>query len=349
MPLTLITGAPGWIGNRLVRSFFESLPDVPGLKDPNPGQPVRCLVLPDMDKALLPHADRVEIIRGDLRDPEAVRTFCRGAQGATLFHLAGLVHPKLFVKDFFEVNVKGTRNLLNVAEQSGVRRAVVLSSNSPFGTNPSRDHLFDESFPYHPYMGYGRSKMEMELAVKEVQGRGKVETVILRPTWFYGPDQPFRQTLFFRMIRKGQAPIVGDGENLRSMMYVDNLCHALRLSETNPAANGQSYWVSDARPYTMNEIIDTVERLMEKEFGLEVAHKRLRLPSLASEAAFCIDFMIQKLGLYHQKIHVLSEMNKTIACSVQKARSELGYNPVIELEEGMRRSLAWCVQQKVAL
>jgi nucleoside-diphosphate-sugar epimerase len=349
MPLTLITGAPGWIGNRLVRSFFETLPDAPSPDGQGPARTVRCLVLPDQDQALLPHSNRVEIVRGDLRDPEAVRTFCRGAEGATLFHCAGLVHPKLFVRDFFEVNVKGTRNLLQSAEEARIRRAVVLSSNSPFGTNPARDHLFDESSPYHPYMGYGRSKMQMELAVREAQSRGKLETVILRPTWFYGPDQPFRQTLFFRMIRKGQAPVVGDGENLRSMMYVDNLCQCLRLSETNPAANGQAYWVSDARPYSMNEIVDTIERLMEKELGLEVAHKRLRLPSIASEVAYCCDFTIQKLGLYQQKIHVLSEMNKTIACSVQKARKELGYNPAVELEEGMRRSLAWCMEQKIAL
>jgi len=48
-----------------------------------------------------------------------------------------------------------------------------------------------------------------------------------------------------------------------------------------------------------------------------------------------------KVGFYHQKIHVLSEMNKTIACSIAKAQRELGYNPTIALEEGMRRSLKW--------
>jgi nucleoside-diphosphate-sugar epimerase len=55
------------------------------------------------------------------------------------------------------------------------------------------------------------------------------------------------------------------------------------------------------------------------------------------------------MGLYHQKIHVLSEMNKTIACSIDKARRELGYAPVVELEEGMRRSLAWCLAEGIRL
>ncbi len=59
--------------------------------------------------------------------------------------------------------------------------------------------------------------------------------------------------------------------------------------------------------------------------------------------------LIQRLGLYQQKIHVLSEMNKNIACSVEKAQRELGYAPTVELEEGMRRSLAWCQAHGIAL
>ena len=133
------------------------------------------------------------------------------------------------------------------------------------------------------------------------------------------------------------------------MSYIDNVCQALLLCEQTPGAKGRTYWVSDRRPYTMNEIVDTVERLMENEFGLAVAHKRLRLPSVAGEFAGLADGLIQKLGLYQQKIHVLSEMNKNIACSVEKAEQELGYAPAIELEEGMRRSLAWCRAQGIEL
>ena len=81
----------------------------------------------------------------------------------------------------------------------------------------------------------------------------------------------------------------------------------------------------------MNEIVDTVENLLENEFGLEVAHDRMRLPSVASEVALAVDAALQRAGLYNQKIHVLSEMNKTIACSVDKARAELGYRPSVEL------------------
>jgi nucleoside-diphosphate-sugar epimerase len=278
-----------------------------------------------------------------------MKAFCQDANGATLFHCAGVIHPTRGVKEFFEVNVEGTRNLLRAAANVGVRRAVVVSSNSPIGTNPRRDHLFTEDSPYNPYMGYGRAKMLMEEIVHEYQSQGGLETVIIRPPWFYGPDQPLRQTLFFKMIKNGQVPIIGDGENRRSMAYVDNICQGLLLCEQRSAANGQTYWIADRRPYTMNEIVDTVEHLLETEFGMQVAHKRLRLPNVVGDIAWLCDRMLQGIGLYNQKIHVLSEMNKTIACSCAKAQKELRYDPKIELEEGMRRSIRWCLERGITI
>lgn len=350
MSLTLVTGAPGWLGTRLVRVLLEGLPDVASLSEPDHTRRIRCLVKPDLDKSALRElSDRVEIVEGDLRNPNAASAFCGNAAGATLFHCAGVVHPRRYTRELFEVNVDGTRHLLQAAESAQVCRAVVVSSDSPFGFNLNRDHQFDELSPYNPYMAYGQSKMLMEEVVRAYQGRGKLETVVVRPPWFYGPGQPLRQTTFFRMIRRGTVPIVGDGENRRSMAYIDNVCQALLLCERIPAANGQTYWIADRRPYTMKEIVDTVERLMEREFGFAVARKRMRLPSLASEVARLCDKLLQSLGFYHQKIHVLSEMSKTIACSIAKAQRELGYEPTVELEEGMRRSLAWCLTEGISL
>jgi nucleoside-diphosphate-sugar epimerase len=287
-------------------------------------------------------------VTGDLRNPADCARLCEGAKGATLFHTAGIIHPRR-VAEFYEINLRGTQNVIEAATEAAVRRAVVVSSNSPCGCNPHPDHLFDENSPYHPYMHYGRSKMKMELAVKARQQQGDIETVIIRAPWFYGPHQPPRQTLFFRMIRDGKAPIVGVGNNLRSMSYIENLCQGLLLAALAERANGEIYWLADKRPYSMNEVVDTVERLLENEFNQRCAHKRMRLPGLASEVAWLADYTLQALGLYQQKIHVLSEMNKTIACSVAKAEHELGYHPTIELEEGMRRSLRWCVEQGIKL
>ncbi len=335
----IVTGALGWLGFRLVQTLAAGLPDHDRLRGPNEQLKIRALVLPGQDAAPLKKiAGNIEIVEGDLRDPAACARLCANAGGATLFHTAGVIHPRK-VGEFYEINVVGGKNILAAAEAAGIRRAVVVSSNSPCGANPTPDHLFDENSPYHPYQNYGRSKMLLELAVKEVAAKGRLETVVIRPPWFYGPYQPPRQTLFFGMIRDGKAPIVGGGNNLRSMSYIDNLCQGLQLAALTPAANGQTYWIADRRPYSMNEIINTVERLLENEFNQKCAHKRMRLPGIASEVAKLCDTALQGLGLYHQKIHVLSEMNQTIACSVARAERELDYRPAVALEEGMRRSL----------
>ena len=297
----LVTGPKGWLGSRLM----ELLP-----RDWN----VRAMGLPD----------------GDLRNPTDCARLCDGTKGAVLFHTAGIIHPRR-VREFYDINVTGAMNLLDAAVHAGVRRAVIVSSNSPCGCNPHPDHLFDENSPYHPYMNYGYSKMLMEMAVQKRQQAGDIETVIICAPWFYGPNQPPRQSLFFKMVRDGKAPIVGSGDNLRSMAYLDNLCQGLLLAATVECANCQTYWIADKRPYSMNEIVDTVDRLLETEFNTPCAHKRLRLPGFASEVAWLVDKTMQAAGLYNQKIHVLSEMNKTIACSVAKAERELGYRPEIAL------------------
>jgi nucleoside-diphosphate-sugar epimerase len=345
--IALVTGALGWLGSRLVESFVHGLPERPDLNW-TAGR-IRCLVLPGQDTAeLSKFGERIELVLGDVQNPRDCARFCQGAENAILFHTAGVIHPRR-ISDFYSVNVRGTINLLDSAIAARVKRAVLVSSNSPCGCNPHPDHLFDELSPYRPYMNYGRSKMQMELAVQERQQAGRLETVLVRPPWFYGPNQPPRQSLFFQMIRQGKAPIVGSGENLRSMGYIDNLCQGLLLAATVERANGQVYWIADKRPYSMNEIVDTVEKLMETEFSFKCAHKRMRLPAFASSLAFVADAALQAMGVYHQKIHVLSEMNKTIACSVRRAEQELGYQPTVELEEGMRRSLKWCLAKGVGL
>jgi nucleoside-diphosphate-sugar epimerase len=339
--LTLVTGAPGWLGTRLVRVLVNGLPDVPALA-PDAERRIRCLVLPGMPTGVLSEiSPRIELVSGDVCDPASLRAFFRDADGATVFHLCGIIHPRR-IPELYAINVEGTRNVLAGAIGARARRFIGISSNSPAGCNPGPEHLFDETSPYHPYMHYGRSKKQGEDLLNEAFAAGKIETVILRPCWFYGPDQPPRQTRFFTMIKEGKAPIVGGGESRRSMSYVDNTCQAIVLAERTAAARGRTYWVADRRPYTMNEIVDTVERLLEREFGIPVAHKRLRLPGIASEVALVADQVLQGLGLYKQEVHVLSEMNKTIACSIARAERELGYDPKVALEEGMRRSIRWC-------
>jgi nucleoside-diphosphate-sugar epimerase len=348
MTLAIVTGTPGWLGNRIVSALVAGVEGVPALGPSE--RAVRCLALPGADTTeLTAIAPSVSVVTGDLTAPESLEPLFAGARGATVFHAAGVIHPASGTSELTRVNVDGTANLLAAAQRAGVRRFVHVSSNSPIGTNPAPDHVFDETSPYNPFMKYGKTKMLAEQLVNGAFERRELETVIIRPPWFYGPGQPPRQTLFFEMIRDGKAPIVGGGENRRSMAYVDNICQGLLLCERAPRAAGQTYWIADRRPYAMNEIVDTIEKVMENDFGVRCAHKRMRLPGLASEIGLAVDALLQSFGLYHQKIHVLGEMNKTIACSIAKAETELGYAPKVALEEGMRRSIRWMLERGVTL
>ncbi len=334
----IVTGAAGWLGRRLIDVLVNGLPDHERLNVPADVRNCAMVLPSEPASALEDHAGRVEVIPGDLRNAADCARLCANARGALLLHTAGVIHPRR-VRDLYAINVRGTENLLQAAVESGVRRAVVVSSNSPCGCNPLREHRFDEDSPYNPYLHYGRSKMQMELAVAAMQATGRLETVVIRPPWFYGPFQPPRQTLFFQMIRDGKAPIVGDGNNLRSMAYIDNLVQGMLLAARAPSANGRTYWIADESPYTMNEIVDTVERLLQEEFNIRCVRNRIRLPGFVGTTATALDKGLQALGLYNQKIHVFGEMNKTIACRIDRARCELGYEPKVGLEEGMRRSI----------
>jgi nucleoside-diphosphate-sugar epimerase len=335
----LVTGASGWLGRNLVRALAQGLADVPALARPAPRR-LRCLVTHADEAAIVGRAaPDAACVVGELREPETLAAFVAGAEGATLFHCAGVIHPRR-VRDFYAVNVEGTRALLAAAASAGVRRFVHVSSNSPLGSNPDAGHRFDERSPYRPYRHYGRSKKLAEDLVNAAGAAGALETVIVRPPWFYGPGQPARQTRFFEMIERGRMPLVGGGGNLRSMAYVDNLCQGLLLAAAHPAACGQTYWIADRRPYAMREIVATVASLLADEFGRPVARRAPVLPGAIATLAGLADAAIQVVGLYQQEIHVLSETSQHIACSVAKAERELGYDPKIELREGMRRSIA---------
>lgn len=335
---TLVTGATGWLGRRLVSALVDGLPECAALATPPPRQEVRALVLPDDDAS--PVAARgVVCVPGDLTRPSSLRRFVDGARGGTLFHCAGVIHPKR-ASGFDAVNAAGTRALLEAAAEAGVRRVIHVSSNSPFGAGRDPRDRFDEQRAYRPYLGYGRSKMLAERAAWDAAARGGLEVVVVRVPWFYGPGQPERQTRFFSLVRRGWFPIPGDGTQLRSMAYVDDVCQGLLLAERTRSAAGEAFWIADARPYPLREIADTVARVL-RDAGYTVATSSWRLPGWVSDVARVADRTLQFAGGYDARVHVLSELNLTIACSIDKARTRLGYAPTLELEEGMRRSVAW--------
>ncbi len=336
-PVTIVTGAAGWLGRVLLRKLEGE------------GRRVRCFVRDPGDRdAVIEAAPAAEVVVGDVRDPTAVDALFDQVSGATVFHCASVIHPTGGVREFFDVNVGGAALVVDRARRSGAQRLVYVSSNSPFGFSRSPATVFDEDTPYDPHLGYGRSKMEAERLVLLAAARGDLDTVVVRAPWFYGPFQPARQTSFFKSVRRGLFPQCGDGTNRRSMIYTESLADGLVRAERADAARGRAYWIADARPYPMAEILATVKEALAAE-GLSVSGRQLRVPGFASELAGWADRAAQRSGRYVQSVHVLSEMNKTIACTIDRARTELGYVPLVDLREGMQRSVRWCLDAGIAL
>ncbi|MFP3901566.1 MAG: NAD-dependent epimerase/dehydratase family protein [Acidimicrobiia bacterium] len=330
----VITGAAGWLGQNLLRRLAGSR------------ERLRCLVTSaDQAATLSVISPTVDAVVGDIRDPAAVdRLFEDVGTGATVFHAAAVIHPASSTRELFDVNVGGTQIMVDRARRTGAARFVHVSSTSPVGVNAAPDELFDEDAPYDPYLGYGQSKLEAEQIVRTAGDRGDLPAVIVRAPWFYGPHQPPRQSRFFHAVRRGRFPLVGDGSQRRSMVYTDNLVQGLLRAEVADKAPGNLYWVADARPYELREILATVRRALRAEGLPTSGPEGMRLPRLAARAAERADALLQRRGRYVQALHVLGELNHTIACDISRARHELGYEPTVGLEEGMRASIRWCIE-----
>jgi nucleoside-diphosphate-sugar epimerase len=328
----VVTGAAGWLGQNLVRALAPNR------------ERVRCLVRSDDDAALLGVVGpSVEPVVGDVRDPAALDVLFDGIGGASVFHTAGVIHPTKLVREMFDVNVGGTQLAIDRARRAGASRFVHVSSNSPFGANARPTDRFTESSPFNPYMGYGKSKLEAEQVVE--RSRDEIETVIVRPPWFYGPHQPTRQTQFLATIRKGRFPLVGDGTQQRSMVFTGNLVHGLLRAEVAAAAPGNAYWIADAEPYALRDVLETVQHALADE-GLAVSGRRpLVIPRIAGVVAEKLDALAQSAGRYVQELHVLGELKDTIACDISRARKQLGYDPEVALYDGMRASVRWCLER----
>jgi len=342
----VVTGAAGWLGSALVDALSNG--DNHAADAAPRSSKLRALVRQATDADTL-HAladGRVEISVGDVADPRTLDDLLRDTRDADVLHCAGVIHPRR-VRDFEAVNVAGTAAVIAAARRAGVRRLVHISSNSPFGANPTPADTFRAEEPFNPYLGYGRSKMRAEMLVCEAHGNG-LETTIVRPPWFYGPHQPARQTQFFRALRRGRFPIVGDGHNRRSMVYIENLVDGILCAQLEERAAGRAYWIADRRPYEMREIVEVTRQALADE-GLPVSGSPPTLPGFLADWAEQLDGMLQRRGRYVQELHVLGEMNKTIACDISRAEVDLGYAPQVELYDGMRKSIRWCHERGIEL
>jgi len=344
----IITGASGWLGRNLLNaliygsSIYQKLPMVSA-------ENITILLNSPEEEHLFKNFAGIKIVYGDIRSKSTCSQLLLDGEGALIFHTAGIIHPNLFSSDFNSINFQGTVNLVTAAIDTRAKRIIAISSNSAFGFNQDNKTLFTEKSPYNPYMKYGQSKVLMEEYIKQIHNDDLIETVIIRVPWFYGPFQPDRQATFYEMIKNGKVPVVGDGSNKRSMVYTENLVQGCILSAYSSVASGKAYWISDKNPYSMNEIITTIASVLSNDFQIRCIDRKINLPLITSDIARHIDTAIQSFGLYNKKIHVLSEMSRSICCDPSLAIDELFYDPKIELRDGIRNSVQWMVDNNIKL
>ncbi len=319
MKRVVVTGAGGFIGSHLAEDQQRR------------GRAVTAVDLQTGHLTPRLEAPGLEFIEADFRSPEVVERL----PGHDLcFHLASL-HLETGVDEgrYQEVNVRGTRSLLEACREAGVARFVYCSSVGVYGD--VRNPPADEESPCHPDIAYERSKLAAEEAVLEFARNTGYPVVILRPAWVYGPRCP-RTLRLFRAIAGGRFVYVGDGSTLRHPIYVDDMVRGFEAAATHPSAVGETFIIAGPRWVTIRELVEAVAGC------LEVPAPRMRVPR--APVALALKAMETAFGLLGRRPPIGSRRLKffsgNTAFRTDKAADLLGFRAVVDLPEGLQRTLA---------
>jgi UDP-glucose 4-epimerase len=255
--MMLVTGGAGFIGSHLVGRLVAC------------GQPVR--VLDDFSTGKIENLagvlGSVEVLTGDVRDPDAVRSAADGAQ--VLFHLAAIASVQRSIADPAEtlaVNLGGTLNVLEAARAAGCRRVVFASSAAVYGDAAASPTT--EAEPPLPLSPYAITKLTGEQLCAVYTRLHGLETVSLRFFNVFGPRQdpssPYSGVIsrFVSALLDGERPVVfGDGRQTRDFVYVTDVVDALLLAATAPQATGGAFNVATGRGVSVNDTLRVLATL----------------------------------------------------------------------------------------
>jgi nucleoside-diphosphate-sugar epimerase len=314
-----LTGASGYTGGRLLRALLAR------------GHAVSALVRPASLSAGL-ETSGATLVAGDLGDAAALGRLVAGADAvvhvAAVYRTAG--HPDAYYR---EVNVRGTERLLDAALAAGVGRFVHTSTVGVHG-HVARPPA-DETAPVSPGDVYQATKAEAEaLALRYHRERGLPVTVV-RPGAIYGPGET-RLLKLIRAVARGRYAVVGSGRAFYHPVYVDDLVAGFLLALERPEAPGEAFIVAGPRYVSQ----DDLARLIAEATGGRVLPFHVPAWPLQAAGALC-EAVCVPLGieppLYRRRVDFWV---KSRAFTIDKARRLLGYEPRVDLAEGLARTVA---------
>jgi nucleoside-diphosphate-sugar epimerase len=317
----LVTGASGFIGGRLAeRLAIEEGVRVRAMVR-NPKKAERLRKLP------------VEIVQADLLDLPSLRKAINGCD--LVFHCAALVRETGDRDEFYRTNVQGTENILKVSSDTGVKRFIHFSSVAVYGMNPPDGS--DETTPYQPCGNlYCDTKIASEKAVWTVHQETGLPVVVIRSTNVYGPYSNAWTVRPTKLINSGQMILINGGNGICNYVYIDNLLDATLVATKRDQSIGQVYLITDGIAVMWKEFFGYYARMAGKPSIKSVPQWLAKVISLGMEISS--KFSGKPPRITREAVRYLTRQARF---SIEKARRELGYQPRLSLQEGMKLTEQW--------
>jgi nucleoside-diphosphate-sugar epimerase len=315
----MITGASGFLGFHLIESALKN------------NMEVYAAVRKSSDIKHLEHLP-VSFTYPDFNNIENLQREIESKQYDYIIHAAGVTKAK-GPDDYNTVNVNFTYNLAKASEQAKapVKKFVFISSLAALGPLDDFTRTINEGTVPMPITSYGRSKLTAEEKISALA----IPLIILRPTAVYGPrDKDI--FIFFKVIKKGLEPYIGKTRQQLSFVYVKDVATAA-VNALRSSYNG-IYNLSDGNAYSRYDLGKYLkESLQKKTFKFHLSAGLVKALAASLESSFKIFNKIPTLN--KEKVDELNASNWI--CSIEKAKNELGFNPLYNLETGVRESVEW--------
>ena len=322
----LVTGANGFVGAMLCRKLVEQRHEVRGM------------VRKTSDLSLL-EGVKIERCLGSLEDRESLAKACEGAQ--VVFHAASAVTDWGTLNYFRNHIVDGTQNMLEAALRTGVKRFVYVSSVAVHSFIDAQD--MTEESPQLPIpFPYCQAKREAEDLVMRYHDLNGMEIVIVRPGDVYGPGDRITLLKMSKRLEKGNMLLVDNGKKMGALTYVENLADGLILAGTKKEASGETFVITDGVKITWAEYFEKLTKALDVQpIKCSVNHRTAKFLASQMEFVYRI-FRIKNRPLLTK--YLVMHASHDFHFNVDKARRLLGYNPITDIDETIRRTAEWYVR-----